>query len=219
MKTKYLYIVVAVLALGLIGWMTQSAEPEAVLTNPSIQPRQSTPSVTPPVQAPAKLPAPIPLKNPDIKDAHPKIGKRVQYTPPALPDLDALKLQQTESGGYMLFPVDSGESQGHMEIQNDLRDPLTAVGACTRWVVGCVEPGQRSLDDCARSVPQCTSDRPWEEEAHCCPANCFDSYATVRESGVEPITAFDTVYFADGSCFPGLEDLLTGTSPAPPAHY
>jgi hypothetical protein len=41
----------------------------------------------------------------------------------------------------------------------------------------------------------------------------------VRESGVEPITAFDTVYFADGSCFPGLEDLLTGTSPAPPAHY
>ncbi|MBT6176005.1 MAG: hypothetical protein HOI23_02080 [Deltaproteobacteria bacterium] len=215
MKTKYVYIVIGVLALGLIGWMTQSKETATLETSKAIQPRIVKPIIAAPVQAPAR----VAIKAPTPKTTTPKIGKRVEYTPPALPDLDALKLQQTETGGYMLFPVDSGESQGHMEIQKDLRDPLTTVGACTRWIVGCVEPGQRSLDDCALSVPQCTTDKPWEEEAHCCPASCFDSYATLRESGVEPITAFDTVYFADGSCFPGLEDLLTGVSPAPPAHY
>ena len=143
----------------------------------------------------------------------------MSYTPPPLPDLNALKLKQTETGGYMLFPVDTGESQGHMEIQDDLRDPLTAMGACTRWVVGCVDPGNRSLDDCARSVPQCATDKPWEEETHCCPTSCFDNYATLREAGAEPIDAFDTVYFTDGSCFPGLEELLSGATPAPAAIF
>ena len=215
MKNKYLYTVAAVLALGLVGWMTQIPDTPSATQSSQALPEPDNLSPISPLRAPITAP----VKAPNFKKAPSQIGKRVQYTPPALPDLDALNLPETESGGYMLFPVDSGESQGHMEIQKDLRDPLTAVGACTRWIVGCVEPGQRSLDDCARSVPQCTSDKPWEEEAHCCPASCFDSYATLRESGVEPITAFDTIYFADGSCFPGLEDLLTGVSPAPPAHY
>jgi len=218
MKFKYSYIAVGLMALGLIGWMLQS--PQTTSTPAPINTAKSVTAVEPlRVSAPGPTQPMMPLQVNKLETRHPSIGRMVNYTPPALPDLNALKLRQTETGGYMLFPVDSGESQGHMEIQDDLRDPLTALGACTRWIVGCVEPGNRSIDDCARSVPQCTTDKPWEEEAHCCPSSCFDSYATIREAGIESITAFDTVYFADGSCFPGLEELLTGVSPAPPAHY
>jgi len=151
-----------------------------------------------------------------LNEDEPQIGRLVAYTPPPIPDLNGLGLPQTETGGIMLFPVDNGESKGHLEIQEDLRDPVTTVGGCTRWIVGCVEPGNRSLDDCARSAPHCSTDKPWEEETHCCPASCFESYATLRVGGIEPIPAFDAVYFENGSCFPGLEDLLSGVSPAPP---
>lgn len=148
-----------------------------------------------------------------------QIGRFVKYTPPPLPDLGALKFPRTETGGIMLFPVDTGESKGHIELREDLRDPLTTVGGCTRWIVSCVQPGNRSLDDCAKSAPHCATDKPWQEEAHCCPASCFESYASLRTEGIDPIASFDTVYFEDGSCFPGLKDLLSGVSPAPPAAF
>lgn len=218
MKSQYTYTTVAILGLLIAGWIILKPNtPASALPMPIIE-KSDTASLTTRVfpKTPEKL---VVEKSPKVSKTHPKIGKKVQYNPPPLPDLGALKLKQTETGGYMLFPVDSGESQGHMEIQDDLRDPLTAVGACTRWVVGCVDPGNRSLDDCARSVPQCATDKPWEEETHCCPTSCFDNYATLREAGAEPIDAFDTVYFTDGSCFPGLEELLSGATPAPAAIF
>ena len=218
MKSKYSYIAAAIVGLTMAGWLTLQSHGSSHSTAAGLETDEHVHHTPTRILAPKKRKQ-APVKAPGPKDAHPTIGKKVSYTPPALPDLQALKLKETETGGYMLFPVDTGESQGHMEIQDDLRDPLTAMGACTRWVVGCVDPGNRSLDDCARSVPQCTTDKPWEEEAHCCPTSCFDNYSTLRESGVEPIDAFDTVYFADGSCFPGLKELLSGATPAPPAIF
>ena len=218
MKTKYSYIAATVVGLLIATLLALQPKGPATPVSTAIE-NEALAAPTPTrILAPKQLEQ-APVKAPNPKNAHPTIGKKVSYAPPPLPDLNALKLKQTETGGYMLFPVDTGESQGHMEIQDDLRDPLTAVGACTRWIVGCVDPGNRSLDDCARSVPQCTTDKPWEEEAHCCPTSCFDNYATLREAGVEPIDAFDTVYFTNGSCFPGLEELLSGATPAPPAVF
>lgn len=213
MKSQFKYASALVAGLTLLGFVLW----EPVVTIAPVA-HAHTPTKTNPTMAQNDRPMLVAKKvqKPAATKKHPTIGKRVQYTPPPLPDLDALKLPQSETGGHMLFPVDTGESQGHIEIQEDLQDPITALGTCTRWVVGCVDPGNRSLDDCARSVPTCTTDKPWEEDAHCCPATCFDNYATLREAGVEPIVAFDTVFFADGSCFPGVEDLVQGASPAPP---
>ena len=199
----------------LLCWTTRSPEllahPHAIAEESPSTVHQSSPISL----LPEKASAPI-LPSPSVSAKASQIGRLVSYTPPPLVNLKALKLPETETGGVMLFPVDNGDSQGHLEIQEDLRDPLTTVGSCTRWIVSCVEPGTRSLDDCARSAPHCATDKPWEEEAHCCPASCFESYATLRVGGVEPIPAFDAVYFESGSCFPGLEDLLNGVALAPP---
>ena len=218
MKIKYAYILLPLTGLILAAWL--SLNPSLTATAHDSVTFHAHPSAHGPQRT-----AQVSEKNQvthltqTIDRAAPEVGRQVAYTPPPLPDLSALKLPVTETGGYMLFPVDTGESQGRMEIQDDLRDPLTALGACTRWIVGCVEPGSRSLDDCARSVPQCETDEPWNEEAHCCPASCYDQYAALRRTGVESIAAFDAPYFANASCFPGLEDLLSGTSPAPPGRY
>jgi hypothetical protein len=96
-----------------------------------------------------------------------------------------------------------------LAIDPTLRTPATALGACTGWIAVCFDPTARSLDDCARSVPPCGTDRPWEEPA-CCPAACFDGYQAARRSGTDPIAAFSDVYFRDASCFPGLRPLLEG---------
>jgi hypothetical protein len=87
-------------------------------------------------------------------------------------------------------------------------DPLTAVARCTGWIVACVSPPDRSLDDCARSAPHCTTGQPWLETERCCPSACFDAYETRRQAGASAMLAFRTTYFTDASCFPGVAALL-----------
>lgn len=213
MKSTYQLIVAVALAITLLGWMAN--QPESPLE--SVNLRQVNPKVISHHQHEHRPDIPGYVAKPVVANSDSTIGKKVHYTPPPLPNLEALRLPQTESGGVMLFPVDTGEAAGHIEIQPELRDPLTALGACSRWIVSCVAPGARSLDDCARSAPQCETEEPWNEETHCCPTTCFENYETIRKTGVEPMSAFDAVYFEDGSCFPGLQDLLSGASVAPKA--
>ena len=136
------------------------------------------------------------------------VGKRVKFTPPPLPDFSGLSLPRSKHDRMVLSVANDGLAQGQLELDPTRRDPMTSLGLCTRWIVKCVDPGTRSLDDCARSVPRCTSEKPWLKNTTCCPEACFEQYATRRIHGQSAIEAFDHVYFGDPSCFPGVLALL-----------
>ena len=136
------------------------------------------------------------------------IGRLVSFTPPPLPDFSGLSLPRTKKDRMVLSVADDGLAEGQLELDPTRRDPMTSLGLCTRWIVKCVEPGVRSLDDCTRSAPICKSQEPWTKNETCCPEDCFDAYATLRTAGQLPIEAFDHVYFGDASCFPGVAALL-----------
>ncbi|MCQ1547606.1 MAG: hypothetical protein NOF05_02000 [Candidatus Accumulibacter phosphatis] len=127
------------------------------------------------------------------------IGKYVSFggPPPILAELDALP-RDPDTG----LPVLIGLAEGSLQVDATLRDPITAVGACTGWITACLKPGERELDDCARSAPQCATNTPWLESSACCPAACFAQYRTARLAGMPQIATLMRVYVNDGSCFP-----------------
>ena len=137
------------------------------------------------------------------------IGRQVTFAPPPVQDLAALGVPRLPDGRFFVF----GAGDASLTVDPTLRNPVTALGACTRWITTCVDPTARSLDDCARSAPACTTDQPWEEDAPCCPAACFAAYEAARLAGTAPLPAFSQVYFTDASCFPGVRALLDGTAP------
>lgn len=129
------------------------------------------------------------------------IGKNVSFSgPPPLPlaALDALP-KNPETGRPILISL----PEGNLEFDPTLKDSITAAGACMDWVISCVKPGERELDDCARSAPKCKTNTPWEEAGDCCPSTCFDQYRTARLAGTLPAQAFLNTYVGDASCFPG----------------
>jgi hypothetical protein len=133
------------------------------------------------------------------------VGHPVAFEPPPPVDVAAAGLPPLPNGNFLVLTVPGAQ----LEIDPSRRDPLTAGGACARWITGCVETGN-TLDDCTRSAPPCATERPWEEAAACCPATCFERYESSRQAGAEPIAAFDAVYFGQDTCFPGVAALLTG---------
>jgi hypothetical protein len=133
------------------------------------------------------------------------IGQVVTFEPPPVQDLAAIGAPQLPDGRFFVF----GTPDASLTIDATLAGPVTALGACTRWITACVDPASRSLDDCARSAPACATDRPWEEPA-CCPVACFAAYEAARLAGTAPLAAFSQVYFTDASCFPGVRALLDG---------
>jgi len=133
------------------------------------------------------------------------VGRPVAFEPPPAQDLGALGVPRLPDGRFFASAIPGAS----LAIDPTLRTPVTALGACTRWIAACVDPAARSLDDCARSAPPCATDRPWEEPA-CCPAACFDAYQAARRGGAEPLATFSSVYFRDASCFPGVRALLDG---------
>lgn len=137
------------------------------------------------------------------------IGRVLTFAPPPVQDLAALGAPRLPDGRFFVF----GTPDASLTIDVTLAGPVTALGACTRWITTCVDPASRSLDDCARSAPACATDRPWEEAAACCPAACFAAYETARLAGIAPLAAFSQVYFTDASCFPGVGALLDGAAP------
>jgi hypothetical protein len=132
------------------------------------------------------------------------IGTEVEFTPPPPPNLPALGLPAFDPRSYHL----SANGDGDLLLDPEQSDPLTALGRCAGWITACFEPPLRTLDDCARSAPACTTAEPWLEEAPCCPAACFTAYETLRLAGTSPVRALQKAYYDDGSCFPGLGALL-----------
>ena len=138
-------------------------------------------------------------------DAGPTIGRIVSFTPP--PDLDpaTLPLSRTDAGAVIL----SGTAQAQLVWNPPTPGPMTAAAQCSRWVMGCLS-SERTLDDCARSVPTCKTDQPWNEPA-CCPASCFQRYVTARLGGAKDIDAFMAAYLSSSDpCIPGLKAQLGG---------
>jgi hypothetical protein len=133
-----------------------------------------------------------------------EIGTQVAFTPPPPPDLVALGVPAYDLRSYHL----SANADGDLLLDAEVRDPLTALGRCTGWIAACVAPPERTLDDCARSAPACATAEPWLETDACCPAACFTAYEALRRDGSAPLRALRAAYFEDGSCFPGLRDLL-----------
>lgn len=133
------------------------------------------------------------------------VGRPVAFEPPPPPDLTAAHLPRLANGQFLVLVIPGAQ----LTIDPTLRDPVTALGACTAWITACVDPA-RSLDDCARSALPCATERPWEEAAACCPATCFEAYQQARRAGAEPLAAYGRVYFKEPDCFPGLRDLLAG---------
>ena len=72
---------------------------------------------------------------------------------------------------------------------------MTARAACAHLVSNCFQPGVRSLDACMLSAPVCSTAEPWDEAIACCAADCSISYAALRTSGVDPLSAYLKVLF------------------------
>ena len=134
------------------------------------------------------------------------VGREVVFEGPTKIDPAVLDvLPKSDEGRPILIEIPGAR----LEIDLERRDPITVLGNCTSWIAACVSPGERSIDDCARSAPVCETNTPWNEEKICCPTSCFEQYRTERLSGSEPIDALDKVYFMDASCFPDVTGLLT----------
>jgi hypothetical protein len=131
------------------------------------------------------------------------IGRAVSFTPPPRRDPATLPLPPLENGHLLVIQVPGGR----LELDPARRGPLTVLGRCTAWIAACVAPPDRTLDDCARSAPQCASATPSDDAAACCPSACFAAYRRSRiqaPSGEAPLDTFTRVYFDDAGCFPGV---------------
>ena len=131
------------------------------------------------------------------------IGRVVGFTPPPRRDPATLPLEPVGNGNLLVLEVPGGR----LELDPTRRGPLTVLGRCTAWIAACVAPPDRTLDDCARSAPRCSSATPWDEASACCPPACFAAYRRARmdaPAGEAPLDTFTRVYFDDASCFPGV---------------
>jgi len=134
------------------------------------------------------------------------VGRPVAFDPPPPLDLATAGVPRLPDGNFLVLGIPGAQ----LEIDPSRRDPLTAAGACARWITSCVTAGGHSLDDCARSAPPCATDRPWEERAACCPVACFERYQAARRGGAQQLVSLDTVYFGADTCFPGVAALIAG---------
>ncbi len=125
------------------------------------------------------------------------IGKSVSFSFTAV-DLATLGLPVLPSGDLEFSPGPNGD----LVLDPARQDATTALGRCAAWISACHAPPERSLDDCARSAPVCTTAEPWLEADACCPAGCFPAYEARRLSGVSSVLALRQTYFADPACVP-----------------
>lgn len=127
------------------------------------------------------------------------IGRIVVFPPPSALPFDAIDALPSNpvTGRPILFEV----ADGSLELDTE-RTPIVAVGACMHWITSCYVPGERELDDCARSAPNCSTNTPWLEHNLCCPGSCFGQYKARRLAGVADSKALLDVYVTEGSCFP-----------------
>lgn len=139
------------------------------------------------------------LKVFSLSTTAPEVGALVSFTTPALPvpPYSAAPVNPVTGRNYVM-----ANEEGTLEYDPKIKDPITALAQCTGWIAQCVRPGVRTVDDCARSVPNCTTTTPWLETASCCPSECFTRYSANRIQGIKPLDAMLKVYFRSGSCIP-----------------
>lgn len=127
------------------------------------------------------------------------------YVAPAqpTPEMLAVLAVSPETGRPIL--MESNEAR--LEYDAAQKTPLTAVAGCTGWIAGCVKPGQRTLDQCAKFAPTCATSTPWLEHTACCPSACATDYLVARQSGTSDSEAFFTTYLYKGACFPQFEGI------------
>ncbi|MDP1823621.1 MAG: hypothetical protein Q8L48_10275 [Archangium sp.] len=126
------------------------------------------------------------------------------YTPPPRLKPEEAGLTRLANGNYFLMAAPGAT----LQYDPTLKDPLTALAACSQWLVGCFSPNERTLDACVEAVPACQTPSPWEEAAPCCPSACKDQYRQQRQGTADAFAALDAVLFVDGSCLPGVNALL-----------
>lgn len=127
-----------------------------------------------------------------------EIGRQVSYSLPASsPDVLAA-LPKNAKGEPILIATPK------VQITYDAsrKTQINAIAACTGWIASCYKPGEREIDDCARSVPVCQTETPWLETGACCPSACFDKYRAARLAGRPSANAVIDNYINDASCFP-----------------
>ena len=152
-------------------------------------------------------------------DAHPTPNKSKTEASDHNPALDyelpehkgVRFLEEVYNGKPLRVAQDLGvNKRGVMGFDVTKRDAISSLGACAHWIVSCVDPESRSLDQCVAAAPTCESDRPWETEEHtfCCPSTCADNYANARAQSVGQIEAFTQTFFTNPTCFPAAVELL-----------
>ena len=131
----------------------------------------------------------------------PDLGS-ISYTPPPLAspsDWSALPLPKTDGGALVVTTLPGLK----LIVDPSVRTPVSALGDCSRGLLGCVAEGH-TLDDCVGAVPACKTDKPWEEPNLCCPAACAVEYRAARGQGMSTNAALKATYFKRAGCFPGL---------------
>lgn len=127
-------------------------------------------------------------------------------------------LEEVYNGKPLRVAQDLGiDKRGAMGFDISKRDAISSLGACAHWIVSCVDPTERSLDDCVAAAPTCSNDRPWENDEHtfCCPTACAENYATARAQSQSSIEAFIQTYYTNPTCFPEALKLLEEGTPTP----
>lgn len=133
-----------------------------------------------------------------IEAVNPDIGVPVEYTQnPLEVSFDQFPVNP-ETGRPIVLKL--GDFQ--FEYDATRRDRDTAMAACQDWVASCFNPAVRTLDDCARSAPQCKTATPWLETGTCCPSNCYSQYRAKRLLGTAARYAFTTTYLLENACMP-----------------
>lgn len=134
-----------------------------------------------------------------VVDSNGGIGKQVAYSVPPVPADFLAGLPKNEKTGNSVVIEVQGLS---LEYDATKKDQLTAIASCTGWIAACFKPGEREIDDCARSVPTCKTATPWLETEPCCPSACFERYQAARLAGRPSALAVIDNYVKDKACFP-----------------
>lgn len=128
------------------------------------------------------------------------------FETPTVAGLNSLDLPPGPEGhGYSISPTPLGMMWADVE----LKDSVTAAGACAALIVACVSPDERNIHGCFLNTATCATETPWNEEL-CCPTACLDAYRERRESGLNEVSAFSGAVFDLDGCIPGMSDAVGG---------
>ena len=125
------------------------------------------------------------------------IGEDVEFDLPAdLTPADLASLPTGTLGEPIL--IESPGLGAVVELGD--RDEIEGMSRCLAVVKACTSPPDRSIDDCMRSAPVCTSSPWWDQDDACCPESCFGTYESQRLAGIGSARAFLDTFFSASSC-------------------